>query len=82
MASILAEAYLCKKLGWKIGFLSAGYGSLSSGQMPAALCVEIGSPGTLDDRDYPDEVDGRKEVGRNDEELADFRWGPPPASQK
>ncbi len=26
-ASILAEAYLCKKLGWKIGFLSAGYGS-------------------------------------------------------
>ena len=27
MASILAEAYLCKKLGWKIGFLSAGYGS-------------------------------------------------------
>jgi len=27
MASILAEAFLCKKLGWKIGFLSAGYGS-------------------------------------------------------
>lgn len=26
-ASILAEALICKKLGWKIGFLSAGYGS-------------------------------------------------------
>lgn len=29
-ASILAEAYLCKKLGWKIGFLSAGYGSYTA----------------------------------------------------
>ncbi|MBI2208414.1 radical SAM protein [Candidatus Woesearchaeota archaeon] len=27
MASILAEAYLCKKLGWKLGNLAAGYGS-------------------------------------------------------
>ena len=27
MASILAEAYLCKKLGWKVGNLAAGYGS-------------------------------------------------------
>jgi biotin synthase-like enzyme len=27
LSSTLAEAYLCKKLGWKIGFLSAGYGS-------------------------------------------------------
>ena len=26
-ASILAEAYLCKKLGWKVGNLAAGYGS-------------------------------------------------------
>lgn len=26
-ASILAEAYLCKKLGWKLGNLAAGYGS-------------------------------------------------------
>ena len=25
--SILAESIICKKLGWKIGFLSAGYGS-------------------------------------------------------
>ena len=29
-ASILAEAYLCKKLGWKIGNLSAGYGSYTA----------------------------------------------------
>jgi len=27
MASILAEAYLCKKLSWKVGNLAAGYGS-------------------------------------------------------
>lgn len=27
MASILAEAYLCKKIGWKVGNLAAGYGS-------------------------------------------------------
>ncbi len=27
MASILAEAYLCRKLGWKLGNLAAGYGS-------------------------------------------------------
>jgi len=27
IASILAEAYLCKKLGWKVGNLAAGYGS-------------------------------------------------------
>lgn len=27
MASILAEAYICKKLGWKLGNLAAGYGS-------------------------------------------------------
>lgn len=27
MASILAEAYICKKLGWKVGNLAAGYGS-------------------------------------------------------
>src|SRR3989338_4175493 len=27
MASILAEAYLCKKLGWKRGNFAAGYGS-------------------------------------------------------
>jgi|TARA_Y100000031_G_C8193783_1_gene372693 biotin synthase-like enzyme len=26
-ASILAEAYLCRKLGWKVGNLAAGYGS-------------------------------------------------------
>ena len=26
-ASILAEAYLCRKLGWKLGNLAAGYGS-------------------------------------------------------
>ncbi|MBL7056304.1 radical SAM protein [Candidatus Woesearchaeota archaeon] len=26
-SSLLAEAYLCKKLGWKIGNLAAGYGS-------------------------------------------------------
>ncbi|MCH7972783.1 MAG: hypothetical protein IH949_02640 [Bacteroidetes bacterium] len=26
-ASILAEAYLCKKLGWKVSNLAAGYGS-------------------------------------------------------
>jgi biotin synthase-like enzyme len=28
-ASILAEAYICKKLGWKVGNLAAGYGSYS-----------------------------------------------------
>jgi biotin synthase-like enzyme len=28
--SILAEALICKKLGWKIGFLSAGYGSYTA----------------------------------------------------
>ena len=27
MASVLAEAYICKKLGWKVGNLAAGYGS-------------------------------------------------------
>ena len=27
MASILAEAYLCKQLGWKMGNFAAGYGS-------------------------------------------------------
>src|SRR3989338_5469892 len=27
MASILAEAYLCKKLEWKVGNFAAGYGS-------------------------------------------------------
>ena len=26
-ASILAEAYICKRLGWKVGNLAAGYGS-------------------------------------------------------
>jgi len=29
MESILAEAFLCKKMGWKIEFLSAGYGSFT-----------------------------------------------------
>ncbi len=29
-ASVLAEAFLCRKLGWKIGFLSSGYGSYTS----------------------------------------------------
>ena len=29
LESILAEAFLCKKLGWKIEFLSAGYGSFT-----------------------------------------------------
>jgi len=27
MASILAEAYICRKLGWKVGNFAAGYGS-------------------------------------------------------
>lgn len=40
MASILAEAYLCKKLGWKIGFLSAGYGSYTPESI-LELCKKI-----------------------------------------
>ena len=39
-ASILAEAYLCKKLGWKIGFLSAGYGSYTPESI-LDLCKKI-----------------------------------------
>jgi len=39
-ASILAEAYLCKKLGWKIGFLSAGYGSYTKESI-LDLCKKI-----------------------------------------
>ncbi|MFH0867895.1 MAG: radical SAM protein [Candidatus Woesearchaeota archaeon] len=39
-ASILAEAYLCKKLGWKIGFLSAGYGSYTTKSI-LELCKNI-----------------------------------------
>ncbi len=32
-ASILAEAYLCKKLGWKIEFLSGGYESYTKDEL-------------------------------------------------
>jgi biotin synthase-like enzyme len=32
-ASILAEAYLCKKLGWKIEFLSGGYESYTTREL-------------------------------------------------
>jgi biotin synthase-like enzyme len=32
-ASILAEAFLCKKLGWKIEFLSGGYESYTTGEL-------------------------------------------------
>ena len=39
-ASILAEAYICKKLGWKIGFLSAGYGSYTTESI-LELCKNI-----------------------------------------
>ena len=39
-ASILAEAYLCKKLGWKIGFLSAGYGSYTQESI-LDLCKKV-----------------------------------------
>ena len=39
-ASILAEAYLCKKVGWKIGFLSAGYGSYTTESI-LELCKNI-----------------------------------------
>ncbi|MDP6548408.1 MAG: radical SAM protein [Candidatus Woesearchaeota archaeon] len=40
IASILAEAYLCKKLGWKIGFLSAGYGSYTAESI-LELCKNV-----------------------------------------
>jgi|TARA_B100001964_G_C14243638_1_gene606319 biotin synthase-like enzyme len=40
MASILAEAYLCKKLGWKIGFLSAGYGNYTQKSI-LELCKNV-----------------------------------------
>ena len=33
MASILAEAFLCKKLGWKIEFLSGGYESYTRDEL-------------------------------------------------
>lgn len=39
-ASILAEALICKKLGWKIGFLSAGYGSYTEESI-LELCKKI-----------------------------------------
>ena len=41
-ASILAEALICKKLGWKIGFLSAGYGSYTAESI-LGLCKKIHS---------------------------------------
>jgi biotin synthase-like enzyme len=40
MASILAEAYLCKKLGWKIGNLAAGYGSYTNKSI-LELCKNV-----------------------------------------
>jgi len=39
-ASILAEAYLCKKLGWKIGMISAGYGSYTPESL-LDLCKKV-----------------------------------------
>jgi len=39
-ASILAEAYLCKKLGWKIGNLAAGYGSYTQESI-LELCKSV-----------------------------------------
>jgi len=39
-ASILAEALICKILGWKIGFLSAGYGSYTTESI-LNLCKKI-----------------------------------------
>ncbi len=38
--SILAEALLCKKLGWKIGMLSAGYGSYTQDSI-LELCKKV-----------------------------------------
>jgi len=38
--SILAEAYLCRKLGWKIGMLSAGYGSYTKESL-LELCKNV-----------------------------------------
>lgn len=38
--SILAEALICKLLGWKIGFLSAGYGSYTEESI-SDLCKKI-----------------------------------------
>lgn len=38
--SILAEAYLCRKLGWKIGMLSAGYGAFTRESL-VLLCKQI-----------------------------------------
>ncbi|MEM4756382.1 MAG: radical SAM protein, partial [Candidatus Woesearchaeota archaeon] len=35
--SILAEAYLCKRLGWEIEFLSAGYSGVSSQELEFLL---------------------------------------------
>ena len=40
MASVLAEAYLCRKLGWKIGFLSAGYGNYTQSSI-LELCKNV-----------------------------------------
>ena len=39
-ASILAEAYICKKLGWKVGNLAAGYGSYTP-QSILELCKNV-----------------------------------------
>lgn len=40
MASILAEAYLCKKLGWKVGNFAAGYGSYTAESI-LELCKNV-----------------------------------------
>ncbi|MBI2109676.1 radical SAM protein [Candidatus Woesearchaeota archaeon] len=40
LQSILAEAYLCKKLGWKIDFLSAGYGVYNTNEL-LEICKRV-----------------------------------------